>query len=220
VLRAEATATAAPTATAGQPAPWAPAGTAPAAIPAPAQAGPWAAASPVAAGPTPSTAPRRRTGLIIGIVAASLGAIALLVALAFGALGLIGLLADGGGSAVPTSTATVPSDDTAGAVTRYESSETLYTFPAALEQYSDGRYGDLCPTTYSEGCWEWALFTLDDCGSLRVDFAYSNDPDPSTTAEARESTTFTHVVADTAQPVVFGNDGYDIAWISDVACLD
>lgn len=217
VLRAEAAAASAASATAPQPGPWAPTGPAPA--PSPAQAGPWAAASPVAAGTSPSPAPRRRTGLVIGIVAASLGAIALIVALAFGALGLIGMVAGGGGAA-PTSSAAAPSDGTAGAVTRYESSETLYTFPAALEQYSDGRYGDRCPTTYTEGCWEWALFTVDDCSTLQVDFAYSNDPDPSTAAQARESTTYTNVVADTAQPVVFGNDDYDIAWINDVTCLD
>jgi len=226
MLRAQA-ATGQPAPVAGQPGPWAPAGATPAPTPAQAAAvvpsppvqaaGPWAAAS-AATGPAPS-APRRRTGLVIGIVAASLGAIALIVALGFGALGLVGLIA-GGGSAAPTSTATAPSGDTTGAVTRYESSETRYTFPAALEQYSDGRYGDLCPAAYTEGCWEWALFTVDDCSVLQVDFAYSNDPDPATPAEARETTTFTNVVADTAQPVVFGNDDYDIAWIDDVACLD
>lgn len=226
VLRAEAaaasaasaaSATPAAPATTAQPGPWAPAGPAPA--PAPVRAGPWAAPA-VPSGQEHSPAPRRRTGLVIGIVAASLGAVALVVALAFGALGVIGMLADGGGAAAPTSTATAPSGDTTGAVTRYESGETLYTFPAALEQYSDGRYGDLCPTTYAEGCWEWALFTVDDCSTLQVDFAYSNDPDPSTAAQARESTTYTNVVADTAQPVVFGNDDYDIAWINDVTCLD
>jgi hypothetical protein len=32
--------------------------------------------------------------------------------------------------------------------------------------------------------------------------------------------TSTNVAADTAQPVVFGNDDDDIAWINDVTCLD
>ena len=215
VLRAEATA--APQATAGQPGPWGPAGT----VPSPAQAGPWAPASPALAGSQPPASPRRRTGLVIGIVAASLGAIALVAALAFGALAFLGFLSDGGDSTAPPGTATPPSDGAAaGSVTRYESGETLYTFPAALEQYSDGRYGDLCPTNYADGCWEWALFTVDDCGTLQVDFAYSNDPDPTAPAEARETTTYTNVAADTAQPVVFGNDDYDIAWINDVTCLD
>ena len=102
-------------------------------------------------------------------------------------------------------------------VDRMEASETFFTFPAAIEFYSDGRYGHLCGLEYLEGCWEMALFTEEDCAALEIDLGFANDieaPRPEETRVVTEA----DVAAGGPTPVVFGNDAYDYGWIENVRC--
>jgi len=102
-------------------------------------------------------------------------------------------------------------------VDRLQSGETRYTFPAALENYGDGRYSGLCPAEYAEGCWQSAVFTESDCATVSVVLGFSNDPD----GYAPEQTTTIElhdVVPYEATPVVFGNDGFEYGWVADVLC--
>ncbi|MFK4729257.1 hypothetical protein ROT00_06185 [Agromyces mediolanus] len=102
-------------------------------------------------------------------------------------------------------------------VDRLQSGETLYTFPAALENYGDGRYGALCPASYVEGCWQSAVFTEADCGSVLVRLGFSNDP-TALEPERMETIELRDVIAYDATPVVFGNDDYEYGWVADLVC--
>lgn len=102
-------------------------------------------------------------------------------------------------------------------VDRLQSGETRYSFPAALENYGDGRYSGLCPVEYDEGCWQSAVFTESDCATVSVVLWFSNDPDgyePEQTATIE----LHDVVPYEAAPVVFGNDGFEYGWVADVRC--
>lgn len=102
-------------------------------------------------------------------------------------------------------------------VDRRQSGETRYTFPAALENYGDGRYSAQCPSSYVEGCWQSAVFTEADCGNVLITLGFSNDPD-GFEAERTDSMVLRDVVANEPTPVVFGNDGYEFGWVADVVC--
>lgn len=102
-------------------------------------------------------------------------------------------------------------------VERLEASETFFTFPAAIEFYSDGRYGHLCGLEYLEGCWESALFTEQDCAALEIDLGFANDIDAIRPEETRVVTE-AEVAAGEATPVVFGNDAYDYGWVENIRC--
>jgi hypothetical protein len=102
-------------------------------------------------------------------------------------------------------------------VERLEASETFFTFPAAIEFYSDGRYGHLCGLEYLEGCWESALFTEQDCAALEIDLGFANDIDAIRPEETR-MVTEAEVAAGEATPVVFGNDAYDYGWVENIRC--
>ncbi|GAA1060884.1 hypothetical protein [Agromyces bracchium] len=157
-------------------------------------------------------------GAIAGIVAGGVVLVALLVA---GGIGLFGLVRDVASTAIAESSE--PSGpDTDGAdvdVERYESYETGYEFPAALEAYWDGRYDADCSIGFVEGCWQMALFTESDCGELEVTIVFNDDAD-SWVAEETETRLVSGVRADQAVPVVFGNDDREFGWIDQVRCTD
>lgn len=201
-------------------APWTP----PAAPTHPAPSGPFTAAAPTPAtpgaiGPGSDSGDggrptgRRRVGLVVGIVAASAGVLALIVGAGFGAVRLAEAVVD------EASPVDAPPDATPGGVVRYSADETLFTFPAALEEYSDGRYWSRCPVEFAAGCWESALITEDSCPSLEVDIEYTNDDEDWTTQDW-ETISIGEVAADAVTPVVFGNDAYDYGWVADVRCSD
>ncbi|GAA2459203.1 hypothetical protein [Agromyces soli] len=169
-------------------------------------------------GPAPqSPPPTRARGVGGGVIAASAGGAAalflvLLVPVSFAAVHLgqqFAVVVDGqaDGSAAAASEL----------VDRLQSGETRYTFPAALENYGDGRYSGLCPAEYAEGCWQSAVFTESDCATVSVVLWFSNDPEgyePEQTATIE----LHDVVPYEAAPVVFGNDGFEYGWVADVLC--
>jgi hypothetical protein len=104
-------------------------------------------------------------------------------------------------------------------VDRYQSGETLFTFPAALEFYYDGRFQYECPSDVEAGCWEAAVFTESDCDAMTVAVGYSNsrtavEPDDIEMIELSD------VLAYDQTHFVFGNDDYAYGWVMDVVCHD
>ncbi|HEU0182002.1 MAG TPA: hypothetical protein VFR16_07415 [Agromyces mariniharenae] len=178
-----------------------------------------------------AAAPPRKRGLsggaIAGIVA---GGVALLALITFGTIGAMNLMTQAATTAQEAIEQElderVPggSDDSDGpdlsedGVERYESSETYFAFPAALEFYLDGRYDADCSTDYAQGCWEAALFTESDCETLQVQLGFSNDAD-ALLPDVTDTMEFDDVAADEAIPVVYGNDDYAYGWINQVTCL-
>ncbi|GGI48609.1 hypothetical protein BCL57_003312 [Agromyces flavus] len=168
-------------------------------------------------------APRRSlpAGAIIGIVAGGLALIAMLVV---GGVFAVGLVSDLTASNGPAPTAGQPQESEGATaapsdpdVDRVEAWETAFTFPAALEFYSDGRYGHLCGVQYAEGCWESALFTEADCAELEIELGFANNP-KALSPERSSTVTESDVVAFDTVPVVFGDDDFDYGWIEDVRC--
>ena len=155
---------------------------------------------------------RRRFALVGGIVAASAAVVALVVAAVLGATRLAEQLVD---------EAAVLADDPAwtGETIRSSSDETLLTFPAALEECTDGRYWQECPDEFREACWQMAIIPEDSCASLEVDLEFTND-ESAWSGDEQRTLAFTDAAAGTAIPVVFGHDDYDWAWVADVRCLD
>jgi hypothetical protein len=179
--------------------------------------------------PAPSNvavaAPRRRLsgGAIVGIVVAGVVALALFIAVGVGVVSLVREAtaaviqqADGYADESADDSANAPGDET---VERYRAGETLYSFPSALEIYWDGRYSAECPAEHEFGCWEMALFTESDCGTMQVTLAFSVE-EAGWDADATELVMIRDVTADAATPVVFGNDEYPYGWIAEVVCLD
>lgn len=179
--------------------------------------------------PAPSNvaveAPRRRLsgGAIAGIVVAGVVAAALFIAVG---VGVFTLVRDGTEAVIQQADgyADESVDESAGAlgdetVERYQSGETLYSFPSALEIYWDGRYSAECPAEHELGCWETALFTESDCGAMQVTLGYSAE-ETAWKPDATELVIIEDVTADAATPVVFGNDEYPYGWIDEVVCLD
>ena len=167
--------------------------------------------------PAPAAAqPRRRlsTGAIVGIVA---GAVAVVALIGFAIWGAVRLVTDAAGTvneAIEAESSDAPAD-----VERFESSETFFTFPAALEIYADGRYNPQCPPGFASGCWQMALFTESDCATLEVELGYSSDIDAAL-PEQTETIQLEGVTAGDETPLVFGNDDYEYGWVNQVTCLD
>ena len=86
------------------------------------------------------------------------------------------------------------------AVERFQSGETLYAFPAALEIYADGQFNPECPPGYAFGCWQMALFTEADCDALQVELGFSNNIDV-LLPDLRETIDVEDVVGDGATPL-------------------
>ncbi|MFB6611903.1 hypothetical protein ACFCVO_16360 [Agromyces sp. NPDC056379] len=98
------------------------------------------------------------------------------------------------------------------------SNELMFTFPASIEWYSDGRHLDQCPTDAINGCWDVAVIPEDDCDAMLVELGFTGTPaDPVSTYEERE---FNDARAGEPSIVVFWNNAAESAWISDVRCLD
>lgn len=167
-----------------------------------------------AAAPTPArrSGRGRRVGLVAGIVAASAGVVALIVGAAFGATRLAEQFAD-------EVSVLAEQPEWTGETLRYSSDETLYSFPAAMEEYYDGRYWDECPEEFAGECWQLAVIPEASCAALEVDLEFTDD-ESSWTGDEREVVPFTDVEAGEVTPVVFGHHDYDWAWIADVRCLD
>lgn len=167
--------------------------------------------------PAPAAAqPRRRlsTGAIVGIVA---GAVAVVALIGFAIWGGVRLLTDAAGTvneAIEAESSDAPAD-----VERFESSETFFTFPAALEIYADGRYNPQCPPGFASGCWQMALFTESDCSTLEVELGYSSDIDAAL-PDQTETIQLEGVKAGEETPLVFGNDEYEYGWVNQLTCLD
>lgn len=192
--------------------PWAP----PAAVGAPGVGAltPHAGAAPVAISPAPTTADpdvrkrrRHRTMLVVGIVAASAAVIALVGGTVFGATKLAERIVEQAAIA-----------DEFDEVVSYSASETYFSFPAAMEQYYDGRYSARCPAEYAS-CWEMAVIPEAACTSLEVYIGYTHE-ESARTSDDQESLAFTDVAAGAVIPLVFGSHEYEWAWITDVRCLE
>jgi hypothetical protein len=162
--------------------------------------------------PAPRSDRRRRVRLVAGIVAASAGGVALIVGAIFGATKVAEQFVD---------EVSVLAEQPAGTgeTLRYSSDETRFTFPAAMEEYSDGRYWDECPAEFGGACWQLAVIPEASCASLEVQLEFTDDGS-AWTGEERDVLAFTDVGAGEVTPVVFGHHDYDWAWIADVRCLD
>ena len=170
----------------------------------------------------PPTAARNRlsTGAIIGIAAGGVAVLELVAAAIFGAASLATQFTSTAQVAIESATGGEGLEDSEfDDVERYESSETAFTFPAAIELYNDGRLDAECPSDYLEGCWQAALFPDESCSTMRVELAFSDsptDPEP----EFVESVEQPDAQAGEPVDVVFGHDEYDYGWIIDVTCLE
>lgn len=168
--------------------------------------------APAPVSPAPQPRPPRRRGLrwpaIVGIVVGSLAVVALITFAAIAA-----------GRLLTTAAIDAQQDFEDSMVDRYQSGETGYAFPAAIEYYGDDRYADLCLETWTNGCWQSALFTEADCEHLQVLVAYTNDAD-AWSGETEVTIEIEHAVAGDPTPVVFGNDAFAYGWVQQVTCLD
>ncbi|WP_127793935.1 hypothetical protein [Agromyces sp. LHK192] len=152
---------------------------------------------------------RRRPsrGVVIGIVAGAVAFALLLVAVGLGAARVAEVISE---RMLAQSEA---------AVERWQSGETLFTFPAAIEWYGDDRMADQCPDKYLNGCWQSALFTEADCDALMVTVAFARDEGAVEPDWTRRE--FLHdVVGYEPTPLIYGDDEAGWSWIDDVQCLD
>ena len=173
---------------------------------------------------TDAVAPARRRrlsrGAIIGIVAGATVLVALVTFATIGAINLATTAATMARDAIE-SEVEGPSAGESGdpAVERFQSGETLFAFPAAIEFYADDRYGAECPAEHEQGCWQSALFTEADCDTLQIQLGFGNDAD-AMFPEHLETIEKQDVLGNEATIVVFGNDDYGYGWINQVTCLD
>ncbi|WP_448810616.1 hypothetical protein [Agromyces bauzanensis] len=166
---------------------------------------------------------RRRLsrGAIVGIVAGAVAVVALLTFAGIGAANLATRAVEAANERLDAGSSSDAASGGSGSefVDRYQSGETMYAFPAALEIYLDGRYDSECPAQYEQGCWQMALFTEANCETLQVQLGFTNDaeallPDHLETIETEA------VLGNEPTPVVFGQDDYGYGWINQVTCLD
>ena len=158
---------------------------------------------------------------IIAIAAGAAAVLALVVVAVFGAAGVVTQFTSTAQDAIESAAggSNESEESEIDAVERYESSETHFTFPAALELYHDGRLDAECSFDYVEGCWQTAVFPDAGCDTMQVDLAFSNSPtDPA--PEHVETVEKHDVRAGRAVDVVFGDDEYDYGWVNDVMCLE
>lgn len=167
----------------------------------------------------PMLAPGARRGLsggaIAGIVAAGVVVLALLV----GAGVAIGVGLPALTNAIAEDRSEAATEPAADSIEWYQSDETGFTFPAALEVYYDGRLTEECPDDYLEGCWQMAVYPDADCTSLEVTVVYTDDED-GWAIEETDTFRLHDVVEYERTPVVFGNDDYQFGWLDDLVCLD
>lgn len=171
-----------------------------------------------------ASAPQPRRGLSGGAIAGIVvGAVALLALIGFGIFGAVNLVTQAATTAQEAVEEELDGAASGGSVEsgvlRYESDETNFAFPAALEYYMDGRYDADCSLEHEQGCWQSALFTESDCHTLQVQVGFSNDADARLPDDV-EAIEIDDVVAADATPVVFGNDDYAYGWITRVTCFD
>lgn len=175
-----------------------------------------AAAGPSAAGPFgPPSQPRKRglsTGWIVGIAAGSVLLVALVVGIGFGAVALGERIATLAESSEETGV-----DDES--VEHYSARATMFSFPAALEYYFDGRYSDECAADLELGCWEAAVIPEQSCAIMTVTYGFAATEDQ-LEPDLVESDRFYDVEAGEVVPIVFGNDEYEYGWPIDVTCHD
>ena len=169
----------------------------------------------------PPTAARTElsTGAIMAIAAGAVVVLVLVAASIFGAASLATQFTSAAHEAIESGTVgdDGAEDSESDDIERYESSETSFTFPAAIEFYNDGRLDAECSLEYVEGCWQTALFTDESCDTIQVDLAFSDSPtDPA--PEHVETVEKHDVQAGRAVDVVFGHDEYDYGWVNDVTC--
>lgn len=138
--------------------------------------------------------------------------VALIVGAFFGALALGERL-----STFAESSEEASSDDPD--VDHYTARETMFSFPAALELYSDGRYTSDCPIEHELGCWEAAVIPEASCAIMTVSWAFAATEDQ-LEPDLVESDRFSDVEAGEIVPIVFGNDDYEYGWPLDVVCHD
>ena len=169
-----------------------------------------ASASASAAGP----APRRglSKGWIAGIVAgASVVVIGLVVGLVFGVTALTERLTE---LAEPQLEGGFDSE----AVDHYSAPETMFTFPAALEHYTDDRYMEQCSFEF-EQCWVSGIIPERDCEIMTVTVGYASDNEQ-LTPDHIETLRFSDIVGGETVAAVSGNDDYSLSWVVDVVCHD
>lgn len=171
------------------------------------------------------SSPRRRLsgGAIAGIVAGGVALIALVTFAAISAASLVTDAVTAATEALESEAADAASGGTGDTeladVERYQSGETLFEFFAALEIYNDGRYSAECPSDYTQGCWQMALFTEADCDAMEIELAFTDDVD-AILPDHVETISRQDVVGNEATVVVFGNDEFAYGWINQVTCLD
>jgi hypothetical protein len=196
---------------------WTPPATA-TAIPTTAQApstAPSPAPSPTPAASAPQASRRRSTGWII--TASAVGA-ALFVAAGFGLFFGLQSISERVADQLRLAEAQARLAESQ-AVDRYAASEMAFTFPAALEIYSDGRLWEECGDEYAQGCWQMAVFPTQGCDRMQVVIGYQTD-EYDYEPEVIETIDFGAVEADEPANVVFGNDDFPYGWVEDVICLD
>ncbi len=169
-----------------------------------------ASASASAAGPAP------RRGLskawIAGIVAgASVVVIGLIVGLVFGITALTERLTE---LAEPQLEGGFDSET----VEHHSAAETMFSFPAALEFYSDDRYMEQCSTEL-EQCWVAGVIPENDCKIMTVSIGYAMQEEQQT-PDYVQTLRFYDIVAEETVPAVSSNDDYPLAWVMDVTCHD
>ncbi|MFC9560506.1 hypothetical protein [Agromyces sp. NPDC056965] len=170
------------------------------------------ASGPVAPG---SPAPRRglSKGWIAGIAAgASVVVIGLIVGLAFGVTALTERFTELADSQFEESS-------NATGVDRYSASEMGFTFPAAIEYYSDARYVDQCSAEFDQGCWMAALIPESACEIMIVSIGFGETVEQRT-PDYVQTLRYFDVAAGELTPVVYGNDEYASSWFADVTCND
>jgi hypothetical protein len=163
---------------------------------------------------------RLSRGAVAGIVAGAVAVVALLTFAGIGAANLATQAIEAANEPLDADTSGATSGGSGSEfVERYQSGETLFAFPAALEVYLDGRYDGECPSTYEQGCWQMALFTEADCDTLQVQLGFTNDAD-AVLPDHLETIETDAVLGNEATHVVFGQDDYGYGWINQVTCLD
>ncbi|MFB9310640.1 hypothetical protein ACFFRL_15710 [Agromyces hippuratus] len=92
----------------------------------------------------------------------------------------------------------------------------MFSFPAALEHYTDDRYMEQCSTEF-EQCWVTGIIPERDCKIMTVTIGYASDNEQ-LTPDHVQTLRFSDVVAGETVAAVSGNDDYSLAWVVDVTC--
>ncbi|MGH3703612.1 MAG: hypothetical protein ACRDT9_03180, partial [Agromyces sp.] len=151
-------------------------------------------------------------GWIVGIVAgASVLVIGLVVGLVFGVTALTERLTE---LAEPQYEGGFDSET----VEHYSAPETMFSFPAALEFYTDDRYREQC-SAEMEQCWVAGIIPEGDCKIMTVSIGYATE-ESQQTPDYVQTLRFYDIVAGETIPAVTSNDDYPLAWVMAVTCHD